>query len=247
LPPADWVTLTDLTLATFDRPFDEWVTLAQGGDAVGTYDAAAGIVTLDLPLLLTDSNGSEFPFTVTLTTELSGTTPGLRLDPLTGSLRLVADVLVPAGGTIVDNKPLLLSVDGVIGPGDEDLDGVQDFGDNCAWDSNTDQADADADGVGDVCDAEAQAATAPGHGSGRGAPAEHHLDLPRLRHAGDDDRRGPRAGRVPLRPGRLPRARRGARRRGPRDGANAVGAGGRPGRQRAHRAAAHHAALRLIG
>lgn len=169
-PPKDWKTLADVALPTISIAFDEFIELEQAAPASGTFAPATGIMTLSLPVKLTDSSAGTATFTVQLTTEsTNGTGPdgvpacfnqpsdpsyckGTRRDAISGALRLVAIAKVPDSGTVVDGQLLFLELNGVILGTDTDSDGEADFVDNCITISNPAQQDLDTDGVGDVCD-----------------------------------------------------------------------------------------------
>ncbi len=174
VPAADWATLDYIVFPRVPLTFNEYIDLEQTASASGTFDAATGEMTVDLPLTLTDSDGRTASFVATMTTEPTNATSGPSNDPActgspsdptacegtrrnaaTGDVRLVTIVKVPQDGSFPPNvagQLLFLELDGRIAPADADFDGIEDFSDNCLGTSNADQADADLDGAGDACD-----------------------------------------------------------------------------------------------
>lgn len=82
---------------------------------------------------------------------------GRPWDPVTGEMKLVGVVVVPADAeTTVDCAIISVEIEARVLPadpdGDSDNDGVHDIDDNCPDHAQASQADSDADGIGDVCD-----------------------------------------------------------------------------------------------
>ena len=162
-PGKNWRTLSNLLLPRINLAFGQHIDHFQNGTAEGTIHAVTGVVTLDLPLRLRDSNNDSQNFVAFLTTERSC---GLNSEgaPIciqgtrrnsAGNLRMVAIVNIPSGGqTLGAGGLLFLEILGnlPVGSGDTDADGFPDTSDNCPANSNPSQADGDADQVGDACD-----------------------------------------------------------------------------------------------